>query len=149
MSSLVHYILFSFFCHICSEKFSFSQYIFLSIVRFSQGNTLFSLGPGNTISPFMVKNIFVCALCSSNLFFGFSICKKKKLFSFSFFAIVVEKKNSWFCKKKTFVSSWFTSLFAHSCLFCGRSADMDIGRGSSVAASRLISFLVSSFSCFQ
>ena len=40
-------------------------------------------------------------------------------------------------------SPLFVSSFFDSCLFCGRN-DTDIGRGSSVAASRLIPFLVSS-----
>ena len=167
MSSLLHYLLVSlFFWNILSEKIllfwiSFPFYC----PTFQHKETLSFLWTEceHNISFFVVKNIFVCALCCSNLFFGFSfsfifqkqnkfphfiVSKKKKTFSFYFFVIVVEKKNSWFCKKKTFVSFWFTSLFAHSCLFCGRS-DTDIGRGSSVAASRLISFLVSSSSCFQ
>ena len=147
MSSLVHYKLFSFFSHICSEKFSFFSVDFpFNCPLFIGKHSLFFGVMGTQSLPLCSKtSLFVLsAVQISSL--DSPLFQKKKLFHF--FLQFLLKKNSWFCKKNLF-SSWFTSLFAHSCLFCGRSADLDIGRGSSVAASRLISFLVSSFSCFQ
>ena len=138
----------SIFCNVFSEKFSFSEHLFLSIVQ------LFNIYPlfcGQ-------KHLCLCSLLFNSLlwvFIFFHFFKNKNKFPH----FIVSKKtfSSYFLnflvKKCVYLLKTLSSppglplLFSHSCLFCVRN-DTDISRGWSVAASRLISFLVSS-SCFQ
>ena len=150
MSSLVHYILFSFLLsHLFWKILLFLSIVSFQLSAFHKGNTLFSLvWWEHNLSLYGQKHLCLCSLQFKSLLWILD-CFKKNIFIFFFCNLCWKKKTRGSLWKKLFFSSWFTSLFAHSCLFCGRSDDMDIGHGSSVAASRLISFLVSSFSCFQ
>ena len=100
MSSLVHYILFSFFCHICSEKFSFFSKKFpFNCPLFIGKHSLFFGVMGTQSLPLWSKtSLFVLsAVQTSSLD---SRLFQKKTFSFSFLQFV-EKKNAWFSLKKT------------------------------------------------
>ena len=110
---------------------------------------------------FKVKKLFVCALCCWNLFFEFSISCwyiwnwffLPKDYVFVVFVGILEKNKVVLIYRKTLFSLFvlpllFFSSFVDSCLFCDCS-DMDIGRGSSVASSRLTSCLVISCHFFS
>ena len=102
------------------------------------------------------QKIFVCALCCSNLFFGFSISlisKTEQIFTLHFFVWKFFPFCNFCWKKprasllKNILLLLVYVLFSHFSLTVVRSVvanDTDIGRGSSVAASGLIPFLVSS-----
>ena len=100
------------------------------------------------------KSLFVLSVCS-NLFFRFSsslISKTEQIFTLHFFVWKIFPFCN-FCWKNLVLLSQKNSLlllvyvfFSHFSLTILRSVvanDTDIGRGSSVAASRLIPFLVS------
>ena len=168
MWSRIHYLLFSFtffFCDVFSEISAFTQYFHFYCQFSVWRNALFFLNKlKNTTSPFgCQKKLSVCALCCWGLCFVvrnlllnfhqnkllYSILQQKSFHVHCCF--VVSKKKTLCLSLETLFSSCFSSSFFSSfivsCPFCGRS-DTDIGRGSSVAWSRLISFLCHFISLF-
>ena len=130
-----------------------SIFSFLSSTFNKEKHSLFFEKNGNTTYTFFYgQKIFVCALglCKSLLFvLIFFDFKNRTDFDTPFKRVLFcnlcwEKPRA--SLLKICCSSWFTSFFSSfidSCSFCGRN-HTDIGRGSSVAASRLIPFLLSS-----
>ena len=118
----------------------------------------------HNISFLLQKKLSFCALCCWGLCFGFAICcwifknktnlctpsYHKKLFSCSLLYFSSKERICVYLLKNSSLllfNLFFFASFIDSCPFCGRS-DTDIGCGSSVASSRLISFLFHFISLF-
>ena len=134
------------------KKLSASLNFVLFIVFWFQKMTLWEIC--GTLFSFLLKMFFVCALCCWSLCCGFVeifIDRNKFLQkSFLMFFFFTKKLDVHLLRNTIFLILFyfFWWSFMDSCLFCGRN-DTDIGRGSSVASSRPMSFLVISFHYFS
>ena len=137
------------------KTFCFSLFCSVYCLAVSKNDTLRKLW--NTFLVFVDKNVFcVCSLLLKSLLWVCNCLLKfsltgtnfyRKAFWCSFFTKELDVhllRNTIFLI--LFYFFWWS--FIDSCLFYGCN-DTDIGRGSSVASSRLMSFLVMSFHCFS